>query len=160
MRLALALLLVLGAAAAAVVAARPAARAQEAPWTLYVSGLRIGGKSRAVVRVRNTSGRSLDFYALHYTVRDVDGVALSRVGAGPSGAALRAGHTLDLDLGEIVDRYRAEFGVGPFSGPVQFVAYSEDGPAATRPFGPDVVQVEAVQTEGRATYTAVVEWRR
>jgi hypothetical protein len=134
------------------------ARAQEAQKTLWVTGLKIDGKkARSVVRLVNTSEDGQDLFAVHYTVQAADaGEPLSLVAAGPTGAILGRGRTLELDLGDIVTKYRASLGFGPFSGQVRFVAYAD---ASGRPFGPDVVQVSAVQTERAAAYEPLIEWR-
>ena len=42
-----------------------------------------------------------------------------------------------------------------FKGQVSFIANGGFTPA----FGPDKLHVEAIQTEGKATYPAVVRWR-
>lgn len=150
--LALALLALLGSAACS------PGEAQEAPATLYVSGMRIGGRSRAVVRLRNCAPSSSGLFYVHYTVRATEaGQALSLPAAGPQGAALIAGRTLELDLGAIVNAYRKSLGVGPYEGTVQFVAYGEGGTNAD--FGPDTVHVDASQAEGAARFQAAVEWR-
>jgi hypothetical protein len=163
MRRALALTMVLAAAAgAAAWFVLGPARAQDAvspAGTLYVSGLHIGGKSaRAVVRLVNTSTHLSDQYRVRYTVQATGaGEALSLPGAGPDGAVLGAGRVLELDLGAIVNRYRATIGVGPYSGPVRFVAFGDRG--AYSNFGPATVHASVVQTEGAARFEPLVEWR-
>lgn len=154
---AIAALLALAAAAAGTWALRPA-RAQEAARTLWITGLRIDGtKSRALVRLTNAGTTGADVFAVHYTVQAVNaGEPLSTVAAGPTGAYLGRGDTLDLDLGAIVAAYRKSLGVPGFAGPVRFVAFADAG---GRPFGPDVIQVSAVQTEGTARWEPPVEWR-
>lgn len=138
-------------------ALRPA-RAQEAVKTLWITGLRIdGARARALVRLTNTGSSGLDVHAVHYTVQATNGgEPLSAVAAGPTGAFLGAGDTLDLDLGAIVTAYRKSLGVPGFSGPVRFVAFA-DSPG--RPFGPDAIQVSAVQTAGTTRWEPLVEWR-
>jgi len=124
--------------------------------TLYISGLDIGPKKQVIVRLRNTSTHASDVLSVHYTVRDPSaGVPLSQPGAG-NGAQLRPGDTLELDLGAIVNAFRAEREVSGWNGPVHFVAFGTGGNFGD--FGPETVQVEAVQTVGRARFTAAVEW--
>ena len=124
--------------------------------TLYISGLDIGPGKKAIVRLRNTSTRAADTLTVHYTVRDPSiGHPLSALGAG-IGARLAAGDTLELDLGEIVDAHRATQEVGGWDGPVQFVAFGTGGQFGD--FGPETVQVEAVQKVKRAQFTLPVEW--
>jgi len=132
--------------------------AQESSSTLWVSGMRVGGGSRAVVRLRNVAPASSGRFFVHYTVRGTSsGVPLSLPAAGATGVSLLAGRTLELDLGEIVNLYRKSQGYGSFAGPVQFVAYGEGGTDAD--FGPDTIVVDAAQTEGAARFQAAVEWR-
>ena len=160
MRVALLLILsaLLSVGAAVGLRARQAA-AQEEVWTLYVSGMSVGGKSRALLRLTNVAPEGGgDLYFVHYTVRATNGAHISRLGAGPVGAQLLPGQTLELDLGLIVDQYRASLGMSGFVGPVQLVAFGEGG--ATDVFSPRTVKVEAVQQEGQAQFPAVVKWRR
>lgn len=147
----------LAAIGAGVAALRPA-RAQDAAATLWITGLRIdGARARALVRLTNTATAGLDVHAVHYTVQaTIGGEPLSAVAAGASGAFLGPGETLDLDLGLIVTQYRKSLGVPAFSGPVRFVAFAY---SPGKPFGPDVIQVSAVQTEGTTRYEPLVEWR-
>jgi hypothetical protein len=144
-------------AVAAAVVPRGATRAQEAASTVYVSGLRVGPGARAFVRVRNVAPSSSVRFLVRYTVRAASaGQALSEPGAG-SGSAVLVGRTLELELGPIVDAYRRTLDLGPYAGPVQFVAYAET--AFGTPFSPQSVVVEADQTEGGSRSEAVVEWR-
>lgn len=156
-RTAVSLLLVAAALGAGIWALVPA-RAQEAAATLWITGLRIDGtRARALIRLTNTGKAGIDVHSVHYTVQATNaGEPLSAVAAGPSGAFLGSGDTLDLDLGAIVTAYRKSLGVPGFSGPVRFVAFAD---SAGQPFGPDVIQVSAVQTEGTLRYEPLVEWR-
>lgn len=148
----------LGATAISLARVPRQAAAQEQTRTLYVTGLHIGGKTRAVVRLTNTSPNAADAFALHYTVQAANaGESLSLPGAGVSGAPIYNGHTLELDLGAIVNAYRASRDAGPFTGPVRLVAFADDG--AYLPFGPETVHVTAVQTEGAARFEPLVQWR-
>lgn len=132
--------------------------AQESPAILFVSGMRVGGTSQAIVRLRNVAPASSVRFFVHYTIQGTtSGTPLSLPGGGPTGASLLAGRTLELDLGEIVDAYRKSLGYGPFVGPVQFVAFGEGGTGAD--FGADTIVVDAAQTEGAARFQAAVEWR-
>jgi hypothetical protein len=71
-----------------------------------------------------------------------------------------------IDVGARVAAFRASQGVGPYRGPVQVVirgtscADTETCPEGfvPQPFGPDVIQVDARQTEGSATYDAAWTW--
>lgn len=148
-------LLLLGSAAVLAFTLRPA-RAQT-PLLLTISGLEIAGaKPVCLVRLTNTSPHAADVFSVHYTVRDTSqGFALSQPAAG-QGAQLAPGKTLELDLGKIVAGYRAGFDVGPFTGPVQFVAFGEDG--FFREFAPDTIHVEVEQTEGAVVRDAAVQW--
>jgi len=122
--------------------------------TLYISGLEIGRGRKAIVRLRNTSTHLSDVLTVNYTVRDPSiGHPLSQIGIG---AQLLAGQTLELDLGAIVNAYRASLEVSGWDGPVQFVAFGDGGHFGD--FGPETVQVEALQTVKRATFAAHVEW--
>jgi hypothetical protein len=136
-------------------AARPS-RAQTSS-VLHVSGMALAGsKPVAIVRLTNASPNPADIFSVHYTVRDVSaGIPLSHPGAG-IGAELRPGRSIELDLGKIVTQYRAGVDVGPFTGPIQFVAYGEGG--SLREFGPDTIHVEVRQVEGSAVRDAAVEW--
>ena len=130
--------------------------AQDSDATAYVSGLRIGKRAQAIVRLHNASRHPGDTYSVHYTVRHTEaGQSLSLPGAG-DGARLSPGQTIELDLETIVNQYRATFGVGGFDGPVQFVAFGTGG---VNPFGAETVSVEAVQVEGAAKFEPLVEWR-
>ena len=135
------------------------ATAQDPTRILYVSGLEIdGSRPTAIVRLTNGSDHASDTMSVHYTIRGpAAGAPMSLPGAGPIGASLRPGRTLELDLGAIVTAYRKSLGLGPYTGPVQFVASAEGG--IFRKFGPDVVAVDATQISGRARYQALVEWR-
>jgi hypothetical protein len=96
--------------------------------------------------------------SVHYTVQGpATGSAMSTPGAGSSGASLRPGRTLELDLGLIVNNYRKSLGLGTYTGPIEFVASAEGG--IVRKFGPDTVTVDASQTQGSTTFQALVEWR-
>jgi hypothetical protein len=143
------------AAGAAAWSLRPA-RAEDSK-VLYVSGMRIAGdKPIAKVRLTNTSPNAADVFTVHYTVRDPSaGIALSEAGAG-LGAQLLPGHVLEIDLGKVVSIWRTAHEVGPYAGPIQFVAYGEGG--FTLAFGPDTVHVEATQQEGAAVYEGVAQW--
>ena len=122
--------------------------------TLYISGLDIGPGRKAIVRLHNTSTHASDVFSVNYTVRDPSiGHPLSQLGIG---AQLRPGDTLELDLGAIVDAYRATLEVSGWDGPVQFVAFGEGGNFAE--FNAETVQVEALQTIKRAKFAAHVEW--
>jgi lipid-binding SYLF domain-containing protein len=134
------------------------ADAQETHATLWVTGLRIdGAKARAVVRLTNTSNDGHDLFAVHYTIQAGNaGEPLSQLAAGPTGAVLGKGRTLDLDLGDIVTKYRASLGIGPYAGFVRLVAYAD---SSGRPFGRDVVQVSATQSERNVVYEPSIEWR-
>ncbi len=157
MRLRTAALLLVAAAAAAGawLAVRPSRAQTQA--TLYVSGLAIkAAKPVCIVRLTNVSPDAADVFLVHYTVRDTSaGIPLSAPGAG-TGAPLLPGHTLELNLGNIVALYRAGFEVGPYTGPVQFVAYGEGG--FSHEFGPGTIHVEVRQTEGAAIHDAAIQW--
>jgi hypothetical protein len=142
-------------AVAALWSLRPA-RAQT-PRLLAISGMRIvRDKPIARVRITNVSPDAADVFFLHYTIRDTSaGIALSEPGAG-DGAQLIPGRAIELDLGKIVTNFRASREVGPYTGTVQFVAFAEGG--FTHEFGPEIIHVEAVQTEGAAIYDGVVAW--
>ena len=163
MRLAHALLIVAaGTAAAATAFTVPAvgrlfgveqARADSND-TLYISGLDIGRGRKAIVRLRNTSTHLSDVLTVNYTVRDPSrGHPLSKIGIG---AQLRPGDTLELDLGAIGDAHRASLEISGWDGPVQLVAFGDGGHFGD--FGPETVQVEAIQTIKRAKFAANVEW--
>lgn len=147
------------AAGAAFLAGTRDARAQEVTPLLYISGMRIDGeKPVAIVRLTNTSENSSDIMSFHYTIRGPDsGAPMSTPGAGSTGVALRPGRTVELDLGKIATGYRRSLGLGPYTGPVQFVATASGG--LVRKFGKDTVQVDAQQTLGSTKYQANVEWR-
>ena len=129
-----------------------------APSTVWVTGMRIDGKNAtAHVRITNVSGDATNFFSVHYTVQAPGGgEPLSLLAAGPNGATLLNGRTLELDLGEIVTKYRASFGSPAYRGPVRLVAYAT---STGVPFGPDTVQVSVVQKEGAAMFDPLVEWR-
>jgi len=157
------LLLVLAAVLAgtlAVVLTRPGEARAVGIATLHVEGLDVGRGQRAIVRLHNTSEHPADVYSVNYTVyaqqtlSDTP-VALSQPGAGV-GARLAPGQTLELDLGAIVDAYRAQQEVGPWDAPLRLVAFGTGGSFLA--FGPGSVQVEALQTDGSATYAAPVRW--
>lgn len=145
------------ATAAALWFARPApVRAAETA-TLHVTGLDVGPRERAVVRLYNSSRQA---FAVHYTVFALDTlyespVALSLPGAGV-GAQLLPGDTLELDLGEIVTAYRAQQGASAWDAPIRFVAFGTTSGAER--FGPETILAEALQTEGGATYRPAVTW--
>jgi hypothetical protein len=124
---------------------------------LVISGLSVvAEKPVCLVRLTNISPNAADIFSVHYTVRSTgSGVALSRPAAG-IGAQLGPGKTLELNLGEVVAAYRRTFGVGPYTGPVQFIAYGEDG--AFREFAPDTIHVSVEQTEGKVVRDAAIEW--
>jgi hypothetical protein len=147
------------AAAAAFLAPSPDARAQEVTPLLYISGMRIDGeKPVAILRLTNTSENPSDIMSFQYTIRGPDsGAPMSTPGGGPTGVALRPGRTVELDLGKIATGYRRSLGLGPYTGPVQFVATASGG--LVRKFGPGTVHVDAQQTHGKAKYQASVEWR-
>jgi hypothetical protein len=108
------------------------------------------------VRLTNTSPNAADVFSVHYTIRDAaGGVALSQTGAG-LGAQLAPGKTLELDLGRIVANYRATFEVGPYTGPVRFDAFGDDG--IFTEFAPDTIHVEVEQREGAVVRDAAVDW--
>ena len=133
------------------------AGAQESGATVYVSGIEIGRKDRALVRFHNASTFAGDVYSVNYTVRHTDaGQPLSFPGAG-DGARLRPGETIELDLGPIVNTYRAGLELGEFDGPVQLVAFGSGG--IMNEFGPDTVIVQAIQKDGGASFAPLVEWR-
>lgn len=162
MRYALVLLAVLAAAtaAAALVAVRSEPAEAAGIATLHVTGLDIGKKESAIVRLHNTSTHASDVFSVHYTVFAHDTlfdnpVALSLPGAG-NGAQLRAGDTLELDLGEIVAAYRARQGAGTWDAPIRFVAFGTGGNFER--FGPETIVAEALQTRRGATYQANVHW--
>lgn len=156
-----AILLGAGAVAggAAFLAGTHDAGAQEVTPLLYISGMRIDGeKPVAIVRLTNVSENSSDIMSFHYTIRGPDsGAPMSTPGAGSTGVALRPGRTVELDLGKIATGYRRSLGLGPYKGPVQFVATASGG--LVRKFGKDTVQVDAQQTQGSAKYQVNVEWR-
>ncbi len=131
------------------------ARAQDPTHTLYISGLHVGKKFKAIVRLTNISPDGADAYTVNYRVRDAATATLiSRPGLA---AELRSGRTLELDLGVIVTAYRDELEINPkFTAPVQFLAVGEGG--FFRPFSPETVAVEAFQTDGKATYAVNVKW--
>jgi hypothetical protein len=151
----------LAASVAILVARTPAgtAEAQDAGASLIVSGMRIdGARAKARIRLRNTSPNVGDVMFLRYTVRGPDaGAPLSLPGAGDVGLPLPAGQVVEIDLDAAVQSYRRSLGLGPYAGPVQFVSFGYGG--VTRSFGPDTVVVDAQQTEGKAVFDAVVEWR-
>jgi len=134
------------------------ADAQEVRASLWVTGLEIDGtKARAIVRLTNTSEDGRDLFAVHYTIQAGNaGEPLSRLAAGPTGAVLGKGRTLELDVGDIVTKYRASLGISPYAGSVRFVAYAD---SSGRAFGPDVVHVSALQTRRAATWEPSIEWR-
>ncbi len=124
--------------------------------TLYVSGFDIGPKKTASLRLTNVSPSVADVYSIQLTVREIDqGIVIRRpVG---DGARLFRGQTLELEIGDVVDQFRAGFELSGWDGAVQVVAFGTGG--VLNDFGPDTVLVEAVQTEGKASYGVVVEWR-
>jgi hypothetical protein len=158
-------ILFLTLAASAMWTLRPA-RAAATPSTAYISGLHIdGSKSVATIRITNTSKRPADFYTISYAIFHADGNR-----AAPSNeiaTTLLSGKSLTLDVGPIVDGWRRQQEALPFKGPVQVVIFgiscADTGTcplnAVPDPFGPEVVHIEAVQTEGAAVYDAVVQWR-
>ena len=153
------MLLAAAAAAGALVVVRPDAARAEGTATLHVTGLDIGRGESAIVRLHNTSTHS-DSFSVHYTVYAHDTlfdnpVALSLPGAG-NGAILRAGDTIELDLGEIVAAYRLQQGAGAWDAPLRFVAFGTGG--NTERFGPETIVAEALQSRGGATYPANVTW--
>lgn len=158
LRLAAPVLLALAAAVAAVVlvpSSEPARAAGTA--TLHVTGLDIGKGERALVRLHNAGKSS---FVVSYTVFAHDTlndnpVALSALGAG-DGARIFAGDTLELDLGPIVDAYRAQQEVGPWDAAIRFVAFGTS--AGDERFGPETIVAEALQVRGRAAFPAVVTW--
>ncbi len=151
-----ALAAVVGGVAATTPVFRPPRALAATSETLYVSGLEIGKGRRALVRLRNVAASGGDVYSVHYTVRDpAGGVPISLPGAG-DGARLAPGETLQLDLGPLVDAYRAERGLGPYEGPVQFVAFGTAG--AIEAFGRETIVPEGIQSIGKATYEVAAEW--
>ena len=144
--------------------ARPV-HAQSTPTTLFVSGLHLGAKSPvALVTLSNTSRASADFYTLSYQVYHADG----RRAADPVNLTtpLLSGRAITIDVAGGVNTFRAGLELGPFAGPVLLVvrgtSCADTGTcpvgAVPRPFGPQVIHVEAVQSEGSATYDAAVHW--
>ncbi len=154
MRLRLPLCLAL-AAVAGLVTLTLHGQAQEETATLYVSGLTVGKKQTALVRIHNASPSAADIISVEYRIRHTD--AGQTLFLAPAGAPVRSGETLELDLGAIVNAHRASIDLGEFEGPVQFVAFGTGG--VFRSFGPETMVVEAQQKEGRATFAPVVEWR-
>jgi hypothetical protein len=159
----------IAAAAAGVAAARlgtPTVRADTLPGALYVSGLHIDGdKPTALIDLSNRSDSSDDFYALSVLFFHADGhrAADQLDIASP----LTSGKSITINVGGIVSAYRASHEIAPFKGPVQVVIYGYtctdlgtcQSAAVARPFGPEVIHVAAVQTEGKVTYDGVVQWR-
>lgn len=134
---------------------RPA-RAQSVTDSLFISGMSIGPGRKAVVRIYNSSENFGDTVRVHYTIRETfSGGAISLPIAG-DGAPVNGGRMLELDLGKIVAARRKQLGLGPFVGPVQFVAFGEGG--VERHFTRDVIVVEARQSIGQATFDAPVQW--
>lgn len=129
--------------------------AQEETATLYVSGIVIGKRNTALVRLHNASPSVGDVFTVEYRVRHTDGG--QTLYAVPAGAPLRPGQTLELDLGAIVNDFRAGQELPDFEGPVQFVAFGTGG--VFRSFGPDSVVAEALQEQRRARFAPLVEWR-
>jgi hypothetical protein len=159
----------IAAAAAGAAAARlgtSTVRADTLPAVLYVSGLHIDGSNATTfVDLSNRSQSPDDYYALSVQFLHADG----HRAADPLDLAtpLTAGQSVTINVGGIVSAYRASHDIAPFKGPVQLVIYGSTcvdlgtcGSGATpRPFGPDVIHVAAVQTEGTVTYDGVVQWR-
>ena len=77
-----------------------------------------------------------------------------------------SGRSLTIGVAATVNTFRASLEMGPYSGPVLLVvrgtscADTDTCPigATPQPFGPAVIHVEAVQSEGAATYDAAVQW--
>jgi hypothetical protein len=152
----------LGAAVA--VGVRPAG-AVGGPSVLYVSGLHVDGASpTALITLTNTSSASADFYSLTYSVFHADGHAA----APPTEVALPLlrGRSVTIDIATRIAAYRASQGVSPFVGPIQVVirgtSCADTGTCpegvVPQPFGPEVIQVDARQTEGSVTYDASWTW--
>jgi hypothetical protein len=130
----------------------------DAAQALYISGLKVAGdKPVSIVRLTNTSTYAADVFHVHYTIHDAaGGVAVSSPGAG-DGAELRAGHTLELDLGAIITQYRLSYDITtPYSGDVQFTAYGDAGYFSS--FNSGVIHVEVEQHDGAAIHDAAVQW--
>ena len=122
---------------------------------LYISGLRVGKGNSGVVRLHNTT--ATEQINVRYSVFDPENkVRISPFRALTEGLFINAGDTFELDIGAIVRIGLAETGNNPnFKGQVSFIANGGFTPA----FGPDKLHVEAIQTEGKATYPVVVRWR-
>jgi hypothetical protein len=130
----------------------------DAAQSLYISGLRVAAdKPVSIVRLTNTSPDAADVFYVHYTIHDAaSGAAVSRLAAG-DGAQLRAGRTLELDLGAIIAQYRQSLDVtSTYSGAVQLTAYGEGG--YYHSFGSGVIHVEVEQHEGAAIHDGAVQW--
>ena len=123
---------------------------------VYVSGLRVGKRTSAIVRIHNPAPTINGTYTITYLVREPDGGRpLSRIGAA---VEIRSGETLELDIGKIVRDHLSGAGANPnYSGPVQFVAFNNA--EISDPFGPDTTIVTGLQTEGGARYTLPVLWQ-
>lgn len=123
---------------------------------VYVSGLRLGKRTEAIVRIHNPAPTINGTYTITYLVRESEsGRPLSRLGAA---VEIRSGETLELDIGQIVKNHLSGAGVNPnFSGPVQFVAFNNA--EISDPFGPETAIVTGIQTEGKAAFSLPVIWQ-
>jgi len=159
----------IAAAAAGVAAARlgtPAVHADGLPAALYVSGLHVDAdKPTALIDISNRSDSPDDYYILSVLFFHADGhrAAEQLDIASP----LTSGESITINVGGIVSSYRASREIAPFKGPVQVVIYGYtctdlgtcQSEAIARPFGPELIHVSAVQTEGNVSYEGVVQWR-
>ncbi len=151
-RLSFAGLLVVLTALAAVFVSRAAAEPE--PGVAYVSGLEIGPRKAALLRIANVSPSRFSYAAI-YTVIAEDGNPLAVFTNIPVGFD----DTLELDVGKAVNAHRLAVNpdAGTFAGRVQLIVRGEGG-FDIEPFGQQTVVVEGVQKDRAATYQAAVDW--
>lgn len=133
--------------------------AQEAPAeTLYITGLQIGPRTKAIVRLRNIDPASEGSTVFDYRVLDpAAGQVVIPIQVG-QGARILPGRMLELDLSTIVRNWRIANEIGRYAGPVTFQAQA--APDLLVEFGSANIAVEAVQTVRGARYGGAVEWTR
>ena len=155
MRTVRSLLILLAVLAAVAVPLATRLSAQDATQTLLVSGLRIGGREKALLRFRNVSPAGGDTYFMNVVVRTLEGGELVSL---TSGVQLRARDTIELDVAELVAVYRTQLGAsGDFAGPVQVLITGAGG--VSRPFGGGTVYAKALQRRGTILTEAETHWR-
>ncbi len=139
----------------AVASLSPSAAADDEPDTLFVSPLEVGRGLRAKLRLTNVSPAAGDIYDLTYTILDVKS---GRLVAAFQNVPIRAGHTLEIDVGKVIDEQRAalELDLPPFRGAVTIIVLGSGG--FTNVFGRTSVIANALQQRGAVTYPSHLRW--